>query len=460
MQAMNETVEVEKLIDESPIGGLQILVAFLGTLVIFADGFNIQVMGYIAPQLTKAWNIPHQLLGPIFSSGLFGVFIGYLFFAPLSGRIGHRRMMIVTTAIFGILTLLTTLASNAYALMAIRFVTGVALGASNPSAVSIIADFCPKRRRSTFIVIGICGVSLGSMSAGLVAVLLTQRFGWQAVLIVGGILPLIIAGVLALALPNSLEYLVKTQGGASPAALALARRIEPRRTFTAATRFIVEHAVSSAVTQVFVSGRLVGTLAVWIGFAMNLLVYFFVQSWLTTLLIQAGQTQQVALTATTVLLAGGALSIFAFGPLMDRFQPFKVIACFFIVGGASVALLGSLLTASIPVIMVSSFLAGFFVLGVQKGMNAIAVFFYPTTLRSTGLGWALGIGRIGAVAGPLVAGFLMQDGQATARLFYFAVVPMMIGACSMFVMLARYGNAPLKRTDPDAKAVASVSAMT
>ena len=460
MASKSEVVAVEAFIDESPIGRLQLLVALLGTLIIFADGFNIQVMGYIAPQLAKAWHIPHELLGPIFSSGLFGVFAGYLFLAPLSARVGHRRMMIATTAIFGTLTLITTLASDPYMLMAIRFLTGLALGASNPSAVSTIADFCPKRRRSTFIVAGICGVSLGSMTAGLVAVGLTAGFGWQSVLVVGGFLGLLMSGLLALLMPDSLEYVVQRNGGDSRAALTLARRIAPGHPLPDGTRFAVEPVATNAVTQVFVSGRLAGTLAVWIGFAMNLLVYYFVQSWLTILVMQAGHTQQEALTATTVLLAGGALSIFAFGPLMDRFQPFKVLAIFFVVGGLCIALLGSLLTSSIAAIVIAAFFAGFFVLGVQKGMNAIAVYFYPTTLRSTGLGWALGIGRLGAVAGPLIAGFLMQGGQATASLFYFSAVPMVVGALSMMFMFMRYGNVRVTQAGPGSKTAAQATVLT
>src|SRR5882762_7680984 len=144
MSSLNDTFDVDELIDDSPIGKLQILVLLLGTMVIFVDGFNIQVMGYIAPQLAKAWHLPNELLGPIFSSGFFGVFGGYLFLAPISGRVGHRLMIIACTAIVGMLTLLTTLVHDAYALMALRFITGLALGATNPSAVSIIADFCPK----------------------------------------------------------------------------------------------------------------------------------------------------------------------------------------------------------------------------------------------------------------------------------------------------------------------------
>jgi AAHS family 4-hydroxybenzoate transporter-like MFS transporter len=442
MSSLNNTVDVDELIDDSPIATLQILVLLLGTMVIFVDGFNIQVIGYIAPQLAKAWHIPNELLGPIFSSGLFGVFGGYLFLAPISGHVGHRLMIIACTAILGILTLLTTLVHDAYVLMALRFITGLSLGATNPSAVSIIADFCPSRRRSTFVVTGICGVSLGSMAAGLSAAMLMGAYGWEVVLIIGGALPLVLAAILTVALPDSLEYLVKKKGGSAPETLALARRIAPNRTLIAGTKFSFTQKASGAVTQIFVEERLFGTLAIWICFTANLLVFYFVQSWLTTLIIAAGHTQQVAVSATTVLAAGGVLSIFAVGPLMDKYQPFKVIGLFFVGGGACVALLGSLLTASAPIVLVASFLAGFTVLGVQKGMNAVAVYFYPTPLRSTGLGWGLGVGRLGAVAGPLVAGILMQGGQASATLFYFAAIPMLAGATAMSFMVARYGKRP------------------
>jgi AAHS family 4-hydroxybenzoate transporter-like MFS transporter len=237
ISSLNDTFDVEEFIDDSPIGKLQILVVLLGTMVIFVDGFNIQVIGYIAPQLAKAWHLPTELLGPIFSSGLFGVFGGYLFLAPISGHVGHRHMMIACTAIFGILTLLTTLVHDAYALMVLRFVTGLALGAANPSTVSIIADFSPRRRRSTFVVIGICGVSLGSMCAGLAAATLMGSFGWEAVLIIGGALPLALAAILLTALPDSLEYLVKIKGGGASETLALARRIAPNRMFNVGTKF-------------------------------------------------------------------------------------------------------------------------------------------------------------------------------------------------------------------------------
>ena len=442
---MAEDLDIDDFIDTSPVTRLHLVVAVFGTLVMFVDGFNIQVIGYIAPQLAKDWQIPKQLLGPIFSSGLFGVFCGYLALAPLTSRIGHRKMLIACTVTLGVLTLSTMLVRDAYSLMALRFLTGLALGAANPSAVSIIADFSPRHRRSTFVVIGICGISLGSMFAGLATTVLLESFGWQAVVFVGGAMPLVLAVGLFASLPDSLEYSVRRRNGSHAATLALARRIAPGRELHDDTRFVPHEKTSGAVTQLFVQDRLVGTSAVWLCFTANLLVNYFVQSWLTTMLITAGHSQRIAVIGMALFAAGGTISIFALGPLMDRFQPFRIISLFFVLGGVSVALLGRLISSSDTVVLAACFASGLFILGVQKGMNAIAVYFYPTTLRSTGLGWGLGIGRIGAVSGPLIAGFLMQGRKEMESIFYISAIPMLFGGLIMYFTLRYYGDRRLAR---------------
>ena len=440
MQTESGVLDTEEIVDSAPIGKFQILVALLGTSVIFIDGFNIQVMGYITPQLAKVWNIPHELLGSIFSSGLFGVFTGYLVLSPFANRVGHRRMLVWCTALIAVGTLLTSLAANTTSLMALRFLTGIALGASNPSAVLIISDFVPKRKRSTFVAAGIVGVSLGSMVAGLVANALLDGFGWQAVLWVGGLVPAIQVLVLAVLVPNTFDYLLNRKQDQN-AALKLARRVDPTRAMPEGTRFATgTRGQSGSVAELFKSGRTAGTLAIWISFACNLLVFYFIQSWLSLIIVQSGHSQKIALTATSVLVFGGVLSFLAIGPLMDRFTPYKVLCGYFLVGGGTVALLGSLLSGSVPLIMASAFLVGFVVLGLQKGMNAICIYYYPTVMRSTGLGWGLGIGRLGAVAGPLVAGFLLEMHLPTAQLFYWAALPLLIACVAQFYMARIYGG--------------------
>lgn len=431
MSADRDVVDVQDLLDSGGLGALQLVAIALATGVIFADGFNTQVIAYITPQLAKAWSIPQAMLGPIFSSALAGVLVGYLLLSPWSAAIGHRRVLIISTAVFGSLTLATTLAGNADALMVLRFLTGIALGAAMPSAVTTIAEFSPQRRRASCVIVGNCGVTLGSIFAGAISALFLSRYGWRAVLGVGGAVPLMLSFALWLLLPDSLQSLA--QGPDRKAALELARRLGlslPGNVVLACRA----DARASGVVALFRAGRALGTLAIWLSFACNLLVYFFVQSWLTMIIVQSGHSQEVAVTATTVMVSGGILSIFAFGPLMDKLSPYKVMGWVFVIAGVTVALLGNLLSGPVPLIMASAFCVGFLVLGVQKSLNAVAVYYYPPALCSTGLGWGLGIGRFGAVAGPTVAGLLMEQGWQPATLFYWASLPMLLGAGAMALL--------------------------
>jgi AAHS family 4-hydroxybenzoate transporter-like MFS transporter len=275
------------------------------------------------------------------------------------------------------------------------------------------------------------------MFAGFTSALLLSHYGWQAVLWVGGGLPLLLSLSLWLLLPESLKSLAAKSD--QTAALDIVRRLAPGLPMT--SNVVIRSGVdatSSGVAELFRSGRTLGTLAIWLSFACNLLVYYFVQSWLTAIIVRFGHTQETAVSATSVLVTGGLVSIFAFGPLMDKLSPYKVIGSFFIIAGITVALLGSLLSGPVLLIMAAAFCVGFFVLGIQKSMNAVAVYFYPPALCSTGLGWGLGIGRFGAVVGPTIAGLLMGEGWQPAALFYWASLPMLLGAAAMSLLAWRY----------------------
>ena len=428
-------LDTEAIVDAAPINQFHIFIWVLGTSVIFIDGFNIQVMGYLMPKLVDVWRLPHGMVGPLVSSGLLGVFTGYIAVSPLAGRIGHRRMIVGCTLLVGIGTIATTWASGANSMMALRFVTGIALGASNPSAAVLISDFIPKRLRSTFVAAAVVGTSLGSLTAGQVAIAVLDRSGWQGVLWVGGLVPLAMTAILFWVTPDTLDYLVnrkRDQAGA----LKIAKRVDPTREFPPdIVLYAGAPGQSASVVELFKSGRSFGTISIWVAFASNLLVYYFIQSWLALILKAAGHSQNVALNATSAFLLGGTLSFLAIGPLMDRFSPYKVLAGFFVVGAVMVILLGSMISGGIANIIALTLLLGFFVSGLQKGMHAICVYYYPTALRATGLGWGLGIGRLGAVLGPTLAGLLTEAHVSTPGLFYLAALPLLLGACAQMAML-------------------------
>ncbi|HZY14860.1 MAG TPA: MFS transporter, partial [Beijerinckiaceae bacterium] len=166
MAQQQDTFHVPAFINEKPIGASQYIITLLCGLVMFLDGFDTQSISYMAPQIAKEWGLSREVLGPIFSSALTGLMVGYLFLSPLSDRFGHRRMMLVSTIAFAVTTLITAFATNVTELIVLRFVTGLFLGSAIPSAVALTGEYSPKRLRATFVLIIYCGFSLGFVAAG------------------------------------------------------------------------------------------------------------------------------------------------------------------------------------------------------------------------------------------------------------------------------------------------------
>jgi AAHS family 4-hydroxybenzoate transporter-like MFS transporter len=435
-------VDTDALINESRIGRTQMLVGTLGACALLVEGFDTSVIGYIAPQLTRLWHVPPSTLGTILTADMVGLLLGYLFVAPFSARLGHKRMVVFSTAAFGALTFLTILSTNVPMLVGFRFLTGIGVGGAMPSAVALTGEYFPERVRSTSITLIYIGFSLGQIGAGLVANLLLEPFGWQAVLAFGGVGTLLLSGLFYFLLPESLEYLIN-RGKDRAGAVRILGRVAPALSISPDTRLIAgqQGAHKVRIGQLLEGGRALGTGFIWAGMFMNLMVYFFLQKWLTQLLVIVGLPQSTAITATTVGLAGGIVAAVIIGPLMDRFGPYMIVAGLFALAAVSVLVMGEVLTDPVPwVIIAVSLFAGFCLSGGQKANNALSVYFYPTALRGTGLGWSLGIGRIGGVLGPFVAGLLLTAGWTPSELFYAAAVPMIAGAIAIGLMGQFYGH--------------------
>jgi AAHS family 4-hydroxybenzoate transporter-like MFS transporter len=436
-------VDTDVLINASRVGRLQILVAVLGGCALLVEGFDTSVIGYIAPQLTRLWHVPASTLGTILTADMVGLLLGYLFVSPLSARFGHKRMVVFCTAAFGALTFLTITSANVATLIGFRFLTGIGVGGAMPSAVALTGEYFPERMRSSSITLIYIGFSLGQIAAGVVANLLLDSFGWQAVLAFGGAGTLLLSALFLFALPESLEYLIN-RGGDRIRAAAILSRIAPELPVSRDTRLIAGRQGARRVTipQLVEGGRGLGTALIWTGMFMNLMIYFFLQKWLTQLLVIVGLPQQTAITATTVGLAGGIVAAVIIGPLMDRFGPYMVVAGLFAMAAISVVLMGQVLSSPAPFVIIAvSLFVGFCLSGGQKANNALSVYFYPTALRGTGLGWSLGVGRIGGVIGPFVAGLLLTAGWSPAELFYASAVPMVAGAIAIALMGQFYGYA-------------------
>ena len=440
MKTEQKPVDVQAFIDTRKISPFQIGVLVLCGLVVFLDGFNTQVIGYLAPIIAKAWHLPKSALGLIFSSGLGGLMAGFLLLAPLADRFGRKPVMVACTAMFGLFTLLTTWANSNETLIAFRFLTGVGLGGAMPNAFALTGEYCPRRWRATMVVVMSSGLSLGSIVAGLLSAALLSTIGWRGVLWLGGLTPLVIAVVLQIFLPESLNFLALRSKGRAAIAKAL-RAIDRKADFSDETEFYTPEpqARGVSVVQLFADGRLVGTILLWVLFFANLLDLYFIQNWLPTIFTDAGVPVEKAIQITTLAMAGGIVAAVVTGPLMDRLGPYIILTGLFLGGAVSVAMIGIAPTSSLTAIMATTFCAGFFVAGAQKSANALAVVFYPTAIRSSGVGWALGIGRVGSIVGPLAAGIFITLGWSHARLFYAAALPLLLGAAAAFAMERIYG---------------------
>jgi MFS transporter, AAHS family, 4-hydroxybenzoate transporter len=426
MSTAQATFDVPTFINSRRVGAVQWVVIVLCALVMFLDGFDTQAISYMAPLIAKEWGLPRELLGPIFSSALTGLMVGYLLLSPLSDRFGHRRLILISSIAFGLLTLVTVFVSSVTELMILRFITGVALGAAIPSTVALTTEYSPKRLRATFVLVIYCGFSLGFVAAGALAAWSIPLYGWRSLLWIGSFAPVLLAIFVFLILPESLDFLVRTK--ADPRSIwRVVRRVDQNLPHDCPDQFTTEiEEKRSAVGSLFQSGRTFGTIVLWLVFGLNLAEFYALQSWLPTILTNLKYDLNTVALATSLTTIGGIVAAFAIGPAMDRLGPYASLAAVYFAGVVFVALLGVAISAPAWVLLVAAFCAGFCVSGGQKSVIALSAIFYPAPIRSTGVGWALGVGRLGGIGGPLLVGVLLGSHLQPASLFYAAAVPMLL----------------------------------
>jgi AAHS family 4-hydroxybenzoate transporter-like MFS transporter len=426
-------VDVAEFIDQQSVGGFQLKLLLTCAAVLFLDGFDTQAIGYVAPALAREWGLTKAALGPVFSAGLFGLMIGALLFGPLADRIGRKKIIILSTLAFGLCTLVTAFVQDVNTLLAIRFLTGLGLGGAMPNAVAMTSEFNPRRRRATMVMIMFCGFSVGAALGGLLAAALIPQFGWRSVFIVGGIAPLLLVPILMLKLPESVRFLALS-GRANARVAELLGLITPKAEFAPATQFVVHEPKLPGVPvlHLFREERTLVTLLLWVVFFMSLLDIYFLSNWLPTVLNDLGATVSEAALIGSLLQVGGVVGTFALGSIIDRFS-FRALALVYFIAVFAVGAIGQL-GHSAFLVSVAIFAAGFCVVGGQIAANALAAGYYPTSVRATGVGWALGIGRVGSIVGPLVGGVLLTLKWSTAAIFMAAALAALCAALAAFVL--------------------------
>ena len=421
-------INVTEFIDGKKLSGFQIAVFALCALIVLIDGFDTQAIGYVAPAIVRSWRVSRAALTPVFSAGLFGLMLGALAFGPLADRFGRKPVLIFCTLFFGAMSLLTATASSIPSLVAFRFITGLGLGGAMPNAIALTTEYAPHRLRATAVMIMFCGFSLGAALGGLAAASFISHYGWKSVFVVGGVVPCLAFPLLAALVPESIRYLVVQGGGREKVARILAR-IDPGSALPADATFTVEEhkAKGFVVKQLFAQGRTAFTLLIWVVFFMSLLDLYFLTNWLPTIISEAGIPVGRAALITAMYQVGGTVGTLLLGRLFDRFAPFFMLALTYLTAAIFVLLIGAT-GASLAALVLTVFGAGFCVVGGQIGANALTANSYPTAIRSTGVGWALGIGRIGSIIGPIIGGLLLSLRWPTRQIFLVAAIPVVIAS--------------------------------
>lgn len=424
---MSQTFQVNDFVDGQRIRSFNIMLLVWSFLTMFADGFDLNSLGFAAPDLTRLWGIARSEMGPVLSANLVGIFIG----APLLGwagdKYGRRPVIIGGTLLYGVMTLFMAWSTTMEQMMVLRFIAGIGIGGIMPNTISLNSELTPKKFRSTLIVLMFMGITTGSTGVGLVAAYFMQDYGWQIIFHSGGILPIAIAVGLYFALPESLKFLA-TKPERHAELIATARKMRPDLTIADDARFENPPIVIGSegrISELFKGSLALITPLLWVCFCIALMANFFLNNTLPLIYDQYGiDAQEAALTAT-MYHAGGIFGGLLISVLLDR-TGFLIVAVLFAIALPSVALLGLENMHFIGMASVAG-LAGIAILGAQFGNNAAAGLIYPTSIRAKGVGMALSIGRFGSIIGPTVGAQLLGMNLTMQNLFLLACTPILIG---------------------------------
>ena len=405
-------------------------------LIIICDGYDLAVAGIALPSIMKEMGVTAQNAGFMVSAALFGMMFGAIFLGTIADRIGRRQAIVICLALFSVFTAAAGMSSDPYVFGALRFLAGLGIGGVMPNVVAQMTEYSPKRMRATMVTLMFSGYAVGGMLAALLGKGLIEHHGWQSVFLAAGVPVLMIPFILK-SLPESMPFLVE-RGRLAELQRTLAR-MEPSYRAQEGDRYdlpAAERVQGAPIGQLFQDGRGFSTAMFWIAFFMCLFMVYALSSWLAKLMAGAGYSLGSALTFVLVLNFGAVVGAVGGGWLADRFHIKFVLVAMYLLAAVSITLLGY--PVPTPVLFALVGLAGASTIGTQIVTYAYAGQFYPTAMRSTGIGWASGVGRGGAILAPIVIGTLVGMALPLQQNFQAMAVPAVIAAVS--VALIRHGR--------------------
>ena len=413
----------------------QIQTVFICTLINMLDGFDVLVMSFAAASVSSEWTLSPYQLGILLSAGLFGMAIGSISLGALADRLGRKRLVniclvIVTAGMFA-----SAYSENQEQLLAFRFVTGIGIGGMLATLTTLVSEYSNESSRGLCIRFLQSGYPLGALLGGIVSVYLIDSFGWRSLFIFGGSLSLIMLPFVFWKLPESLDFLLLrgNQADKSKIQQILTKLQIETSEFLHTTE---ESEKKADWISLFSSDSRANTLYLWTCYFLLMFSFYFVVSWTPKLLVDAGLTTGQGISAGVYLQAGGLVGAISLGLLGYKFKVPILTSVFFCCGVAAMLFYG-LVELSLVSLMLVAAVMGFFLIGAMIGLYTIAPSVYPANVRVSGVGLAIGIGRLGAIVAPLAGGIILNSGYSTDEIFVIFSIPLILAALAVYKIKLR-----------------------
>jgi benzoate transport len=415
--------ELRQAIDAAPMSRLQVRAIVLCVVLNMLDGFDVLVMAFTASEVGREWSLSGTTLGVLLSAGLFGMAGGSLFVAPWGDRIGRRAVILLCLAVMTAGMFASALAQGPGQLTILRAITGVGVGGILASLNVITSEYSSRRWRGTAVGLQVTGYPIGATVGGTIAAFLISRYGWRSAFLFGAVASGIVIPVVMRSLPESLDFLLT---GRVPDALKRLNDLLRRMGRPTVAELPVvakdEHAARNPVGRLFAGATARSTVLIWCAFFLLMFGFYFVTSWTPRLLVSAGRSTGQGITGGVLLNVGGIVggSLFSFLAAKAGLRP--LAAVYLVLTSVSIVLFG-LFASDLALAFVIALVIGVCLFGSMVGLYAMTPALYPAAIRTTGMGWAIGIGRIGAILAPIVAGLLIDAGWSASQLYYAFAVP-------------------------------------
>ena len=428
---------IEHALENQRLGSLQIRVAVICGLIQMCDGYDIGSIGWSVPSLTQVWGVAPPAFAVAFLWSNIGVMVGALLAGPIGDRFGRKPLLMMSVALFGIASLASAASPSLGFLAGTRFFTGVGIAGGFAGTVALTGDYTPQRLRAMMIMLTFTGAPLGGFVGGLlVSGLLAEGFGWPIIFIIGGVFPLILLAITTLWLPESPRF-IAARANLAPHHHALLQRLAIT---PAGEAYAVDVARANPIKMLFGEGYALQTTLLWISFFCSLLNLFLFIFWLPEVLHLIGMTPAQAVFATSLYPLGGVIAVLYLGWAIDRLGARRSLAVHYAVGIVFISLV-SLVAMPYFALLVVVLMSGVTVLGSQTGLNAACGKLYPARMRTSGYGFATGVGRLGGIAAAPLGGYLLARGLPPTYVFLSACLFAAIAAVAI-ALLALPGRQP------------------